>query len=150
MKLELEKLDERQKSMQRKYGNQSFFLMLLLTILNAFICERVYVWAEPLVSAMFVMYISLFYYAIRTLFADALQGKIVSKWKYALFMIPFFGLGFAIGIGFAGSGDDPALISDGKATMNAFTLFFTVLAICFAIAYIVKRSRDKRHNGDKE
>jgi apolipoprotein N-acyltransferase len=148
MKLELEKLDERQKLMQRKFGSQAFFLLAGLILINAFICELVYVWANPLASAMFMIYTAIFYYAIRTLFADALKGKIVSKWKLALFMVPFFVLGFTIG--FIGSGEGQGLIEDGKLTMGAWNIFFFALLIAFGIAYLIKRSRDKRRRGDEE
>ncbi|MCL2003926.1 MAG: hypothetical protein FWG72_07985 [Oscillospiraceae bacterium] len=148
MKLELETLDERQTLMTRKYGYQSFLLLIALVLINAFICEVVYVWAEPMVSALFVVYIALLYFAIRTQLRVGI-GKIKSKWKFALAMVPFALIGGVMGYAAATPGE-AGLIADGKATINLWILFFLFWAILVVAAVIIRRRRDKRDGNQAE
>lgn len=118
--------DERQLFLRYKYGYQSLLVMTVLIIVNAFICETVYQWADLLISSMSIVMLSVGYFGFRTALAGAdawgagtrhyNRMMLIVDIMYVVLTIVFFADG------------DFTLIEDGMATSSVLYLV-TLIAV---------------------
>ena len=152
MRSGIEGYDERQKALRQKFGYQAFWVLIVLGFLNAYICDMIYEWADPLVANLAVAILSIYFFGFRTIFSGAYTGDAVSEKRTAILMP--VALGIAIGgqlLVLPGLIHGPlSLIEGGKATVFLISLLCPVLLVPFSIAYYIKRTRDQRRNDDKE
>ena len=148
----IENYDERQKALRHKFGYQAFWVMIVLTFLNAYVCDMLYEWADPLVANLAVVILSVYFFGFRTIFSGAYTGDTVSEKRTAVLMP--VALGIMIGgqlLTLPGLIYGPLhLFEDGRATIFFLSMMCPALLVPFAIAYYVKRSRDQRRNDEKE
>ena len=142
--------DERQKALRRKFGYQAFWIMAILGFLNAYICEIIYPWADPLVANFTVFFLSVFYFGFRTIFSGAYTGNKFSERRTAILIPLVCGYNVIVHLSLIIPHlvqGKVHLIEDGKATIFFITVFITIIFIPFTAAYYIRRSREK---GDKE
>ena len=148
----IEGYDERQKSLRYKFGYQAFYVLAVLILVNAYICEFMYEWADTMVAAVIAVMLSIFYFGYRTIFAGAYTGDKVSERRTAI-LIPVCMVGILASslyvLPHIIDGRAP-LIEDGKATVSFLSVFNTASFVPFTIAYYAKRTRDQRRSDDKE
>ncbi|MCL1806091.1 MAG: hypothetical protein FWG31_00125 [Oscillospiraceae bacterium] len=141
----IEGYDERQKALRHKFGYQSFFLLLVLVFLNAFICDMIYEWADSVIASLAVILISGYYFGYRTVLSGAYTGDAVSERRTDILMsvalVIVIGCVFILLPGLVQG--HLFLIEDGKATINLLTLSCPAAIIPFSIAYYIKRNKDK-------
>ena len=148
----IEGYDERQKFLRYKIGYQSFWVFLVLTFLNAYVCDMIYQWADPMVASFAVILLSVYFFGFRTVFSGAYTGDAVSERRTAMLMP----VALAVVIGgvlFILPGlvhGKFSLIEDGKATVHFISVSAPIALVPFSIAYYTKRTRDQRRNDDKE
>jgi hypothetical protein len=142
----IEGYDERQKALRHKFGYQAFWVLLILTFLNAYICEFIYVWGSPLAISTVIAYFSVFYFGLRTVFAGAYTGDEVSERRTAIMMPIVCGAVFVVFLIFLPAiiGGHVKLIEDGKVTIHIVHMISPVSISILAMTYYTERRRDKR------
>lgn len=144
----MQNYDERQKFLRYKYGYEAFFLLLALTAINSFICTVIYEWAEQNVSAFAVIFISAFYFGLRTVLSGAYAGNEEAEKRTARILpltVVIVLLMCAAMLPDIIRGVDP-LIVDGKVTSAVYPVIVPPFVIPIVVAFFVKRSRDRKRD----
>ncbi|MEK5036749.1 hypothetical protein [Sporosarcina sp. FSL K6-3457] len=135
--------DEFQVAKRHRYGHHAFFLTIALIFVNGFI-KMNYIWADPLMEMMVLVYIPLTYITVMSAWKGAYLSR---KDKNTYLYIPMFGfvalfnwsiIGYTLWDGMF------VLVKDGKLAISSSILFTTIYFTLIVIAMIMRRVADTR------
>lgn len=138
-----DRYDEFQIAKRHRLGFQAFFLTIALIVANGII-KMNYIWAEPLMEMLVLMYIPLTYLTAAMIWKGAYTSK---KVKNPNVYIPMFGLVVLFNwfvIGQSIWSGVFVLVEDGKLATGSGILFTTVFFTLTTIAMIMRRAADLR------
>lgn len=141
--MQKDRFDEFQVAKRHRYGHHAFILTMVLIVVNG-IVKMNYIWADPLMEMIVLMYIPLTYLTVMAI----LNGAYISrKDKSSSFYIPMFRIVslfslFVIAQSIWSGVFTP--IKDGKLDNSAGILFIAAYSTFMTIAMIVRRRRDNR------
>lgn len=132
-------LDERQLALRNKFGFQSFLLLMVLILIEAFLREEGIIFADPFNSALLTILIAAIYNSIRGLIADvyARNYKSTIKITYPLLIFDLFVL-----ITNSVRDGNFHLIYNGKITSIAIFLFAFIFLSIHTIIYTIKYKKE--------
>ena len=137
----MDQFDEYQKLMRYKYGYQSFFVTIVLSIVN-FNLDLFFdiQWAETKsLEFMLIIFISIGYSIVMNVYKGAYFAKHQNPVR---FTAVFFILGIA-NIIISSSPHSP-LISDGLITLNSVVVVYGLIWTAVPLAYLTRMLVDKR------
>jgi hypothetical protein len=138
-----DRYDEFQIAKRHRLGYQAFALTMVLIIVNG-IVKMNYLWANPLMEMMVLLYIPMTYLTVRLIVSGAYIRK---KVKNPNVYIPMFGMVslFSLFVIVQSIWSDVfAPIRDGKLDNSAGILFIAAYTILITIAMIMRRAADFR------
>ena len=142
--MQKERFDEFQVAKRHRIGNQAFFLTIALIVING-IVKMNYLWADPLMEMLVLMYIPVTYMTVMI----AWKGAYLSRTdKNSYLYIPMFWFvalfnWSIIGYTLWDSGMF-VLVKDGKLAPSSSILFTTIYFTLIVIAMIMRRVADAR------
>ena len=135
--------DEFQLEKRHRLGYRAFFLTLVLILVNGFI-KMNYIWAEPLMEMLVLMYIPVTYLTVIAILKGAYISK---KEKNPNVYIPMLGVVVLFNwfvIGYIVWSGMFVLIEDGKLATSSSLLFTTIFFTLVTMAMIIRRAADFR------
>lgn len=138
-----DRYDEYQVNNRNKIAFETLIIITLLVFINGFV-KMTYIWAEPLMESLVLLYIPSIYFAIRSIWKNAYFSK---KEKYPGFYIAVFLLITLVNLytvvtsiyhGFF------VIIEDGKLANGAGVLFMLGFTSSITIAMIARKFADKK------
>ena len=139
--MQKEHFDEFQVAKRHRYAHHAFFLTMVLIVVNGFI-KMNYIWADPLMEMMVLLYIPMTYLTVRLIVSGAYIRK---KEKNSNVYIPMFGMVslFSLFVIVQSIWSDVfAPIRDSKLDNSAGILFIAAYTTLMTIAMIIRRSKD--------
>ena len=141
--MQKERYDEFQVAKRHRYGYHAFFLTMALIVVNG-IVKMNYIWADPLMELMVLMYLPLTYLTVMLI----LKGAYISrKDKNTYLYIPMFGFVVLFNwsvIGYTLWDGMFVLVKNGKLAVSSSILFTTIYFTLIVIAMIMRRVADFR------
>lgn len=141
--MQKERYDEFQVAKRHRIGNQAFFLTIALIVING-IVKMNYLWADPLMEMLVLMYIPLIFVAVMLILKGAYLSR---KDKNSYLYIPMFGFASLFSLFVLAQSVWSGVfapIKDGKLDNSASILFIAAYSTFMTIAMIVRRRRDMR------
>ncbi|MCG7336671.1 hypothetical protein MHZ95_15500 [Sporosarcina sp. ACRSM] len=138
-----DRYDEFQIAKRHRLGFQAFFLTIALIVANGII-KMNYIWAEPLMEMLVLMYIPLTYLTAAMIWKGAYTSK---KVKNPNVYIPMFGLVVLFNwfvIGQSIWSGVFVIVEDGMLATSSGILFTTIFFTLATIAMIMRRAADLR------
>ncbi len=135
--------DEFQLAKRHRIGYQAFFLTIGLILVNGFI-KMNYIWAEPMIETLVLLYIPVTYSTVMMILKGAYTSK---KARNTYLYIPMFGIvalfGLFVIVQSLWSGVF-VFVEDGKLANSAALLFQTTFFTLVAVTMIIRRAIDFR------
>ncbi|MFJ7935096.1 hypothetical protein [Sporosarcina sp. NPDC096371] len=135
--------DEFQVAKRHRLGLQSFILTIVLILANGII-KMTYIWAEPLMEMLVLLYIPVTYFTVMSIWRGAYTSK---KVKNPNVYIPMFGLvalfGLFVIVQSIWSGVF-VMVEDGMLANSSGIVFQTTFMILITISMIMRRAADFR------
>ncbi len=141
--MHMDRYDEFQVAKRHRLGFQSFFLTMTLIFVNGFI-KMNYIWAEPLMETLVLIYIPMMYMTVMAIWKGAyLSKKDKNVYMYILPMgfavlFSWFVIGYSLWDGVF------VLVVDGKLATSSSILFTATFFTVVIIAMIMRRAADFR------
>ena len=135
--------DEFQVAKRHRYGHHAFFLTIALIVVNG-IAKMNYIWADPLMELLVLMYIPVTYLTVMLILKGAYLSR---KDKNAYLHIPMFGIvalfGLFVIVQSVWSGVF-VIVEGGMLARSAGLLFQTTFFTLVAVAMIIRKVIDSR------
>lgn len=138
-----DRYDEFQVAKRHKYGHHAFFLTITLIIVNGII-KMNYIWAEPLMETLVLLYIPMLYMTVMAIWQGAYISK---KEKNPNVYIPMLGVAVLFNwfvIGYSLWDGVFVLVVDGKLVNSASILFTATFFTLIVVTMIIRRAADFR------
>ena len=138
-----DRYDEFQIAKRHRLGFQAFLLTITLIFVNGMI-KMNYIWAEPMMEMLVLIYIPLTYMTVMSIWKGAYTSK---KVKNPNVYIPMFGLVVLFNwfvIGQSIWSGVFVLVEDGKLSISSGILFTTIFFTLITITMILRRAADFR------
>ena len=138
-----DRYDEFQVAKRQRLGYQAFFLTIVLIFVNGLI-KMNYIWAEPLMEMLVLMYIPMLYMTVMSIWQGAYISK---KEKNPNVYIPMLGVAVLFNwfvIGYSLWDGVFVLVKDGKLANSSSILFTATFFTLVIIAMIMRRAADFR------
>ena len=142
------RFDEFQVAKRHRYGYYAFILMMVLIVMNG-VVKMNYVWADPLMETLVLMYIPVTYLTVMLILKGAYASR---NDKNTNLYIPLFRIVALFSLFVLGQSIWSGVfapIRDGKLDNSAAILFIAAYSTFMTIAMIVRRRRDTRMMGDE-
>ena len=134
--------DERQLGARHRFGFQAFFLNIILTFVNAFIIDMVYVWADNMVAGFTVIMISSAYFGLRTILAGAYFSRKPERNKMWLIVLTVISVFYAAVFALRLLNRHIEIVKDGRATTDLIFVIAVAMLIILCVFFWVKRPKD--------
>jgi hypothetical protein len=143
MRMKNDRYDEYQLNNRNRIAFETLMIITLLILINGFV-KMTYIWAEPLMETLVLLYIPGIYFALRSIWKNAYFSK---KEKHpgfynALFLlitlVNLYTVVTSIYHGFF------VIIEDGKLANSAGVLFMLAFTSSITIAMIARKFANKR------
>lgn len=141
-----EPYDEYQMMMRHKIGYQSFFLLVILLVVNAFVGES-YKWASPSMQTFVLIIITTFIFVTRLNFSNAYENKLTKlPLDSPIFYIVFGVVEIVYFVFFSSQGTEVInqIFIQHYIPEGVLMLFTGVFFIYLGVIMFVKRFLDKR------
>ncbi|WP_342514147.1 hypothetical protein MKY34_05150 [Sporosarcina sp. FSL K6-1522] len=138
-----DRYDEFQVAKRHRLGYQAFFLTIVLIFVNGFI-KMNYIWAEPLMETLVLLYIPMLYMTVMAIWQGAYISK---KEKNPNVYIPMLGVAVLFNwfvIGYSLWDGVFVLVVDGKLVNSASILFTATFFTLIVVTMIIRRAADFR------
>lgn len=140
--------DERQLIERGKIMQESFFLLAILIIINAFLYGFNFIWADYVYSQMIVVLISVCYCTIRMIWKDA-YNNVGSKFNVGLISSSLLGLLLLWSNIKEMSRDNMGFLWRGKLTANGAGIIIGSGIMLICVVNLVKILKDKWEDKDE-
>ena len=135
--------DEYQLNSRYRIAFETLFITIILIASNGFV-KMSYIWADPLMESLVLLYIPGIYFSLRSVWKNAYFSK---KEKHPGFFIAIFGLTTLVNIYIVGTSIYRGffvIIEEGKLANGAGVLFLLAFTGSITIAMIARKVADKR------
>lgn len=135
--------DEYQLLKRHRIGFQTMIIFASLVAINGFIKEFYIIWAPPMIEALVLLYIPLFYFILMGLFKSAYFRRLDTHFATIL----MFGLGALLSLSLVIQNliyGTFTLIADGMLADDVIVIFLVLFSWMVFIAAIVKRIQNRR------
>ncbi len=135
--------DEYQLNSRYRIAFETLLITIVLIASNGFV-KMTYIWADPLMESLVLLYIPAIYFSLRSVWKNAYFSK---KEKHPGFFIAIFGLTTLVNIYTVGTSIYHGffvIIEEGKLVNSAGVLFLLAFTGSITIAMIARKVADKR------
>ena len=141
-------LDERQKRIRWQVGCQSNMILMVLVLINGFVSQR-RPWAEPLVAAAVLIFLSTAYFVAATIWRDAYQvdNPATNRWMAVYLVLGLVNLFTVVSSSAAGHWQP---VQNGLLTTDLTPLLLGLLFLGLPLVWWAKRAANRRREEQEE
>jgi hypothetical protein len=143
----MNKLDERQLWIRGQVYSRSFYLLIALLVINAFVTASGYTWAPPFYADMLIVNVTLMF-CVTQLIPEGIYAQ--TKKQRNMFIFAF---GFWFVTGTIQNGADllhgVPFFSENALSAEGAGLIFALLFLPAIICLVLENKKDKKQNSDE-